>query len=77
METVLTILLQVVTMLLLAAVGFLMFRAGKISTEGSNVAVYAQLHNRDFAYAVETVVISALLSIITLPPVVGVAVSLF
>lgn len=44
---------------------------------GSNVAVYAQLHNRDFAYAVETVVISTLLSIITLPLVVGVAVSLF
>lgn len=77
METVLTILLQVVTMLLLAAVGYLMFRAGKISAEGSNVAVYAQLHNRDFAYAVETVVISTLLSIITLPLVVGVAVSLF
>lgn len=35
METVLTILLQVVTMLLLAAVGYLMFRAGKISAEAA------------------------------------------
>lgn len=40
---------------------------------GSNVAVYAQLHNRDYGYAVETVVISTLLSIITLPAVVAVA----
>lgn len=44
---------------------------------GSNVAVYAQLHNKDFAYAVETVVISTLLSIITLPLVVGLAGMLF
>lgn len=44
---------------------------------GSNVAVYAQLHNRDYAYAVETVVISTLLSIITLPLVVGIAGILF
>ena len=34
---------------------------------GSNVAVYAQLHNKDYPYAVETVVISTLLSLITLP----------
>lgn len=40
---------------------------------GSNVAVYAQLHNKDFAYAVETVVISTLLSIVTLPLVCGIA----
>lgn len=44
---------------------------------GSNVAVYAQLHNKDFAYAVETVVISTLLSIITLPLVCGIAGILF
>lgn len=44
---------------------------------GSNVAVYAQLHNRDYGYAVETVVISTLLSIITLPLVVGLAGMLF
>lgn len=44
---------------------------------GSNVAVYAQLHNKDFGYAVETVVISTLLSIITLPLVVGIAGYLF
>lgn len=40
---------------------------------GSNVAVYAQLHNRDYPYAVETVVISTLLSILTLPLIVGLA----
>ncbi len=34
---------------------------------GSNVAVYAQLHDRDYPYAVETVVISTLLSILTMP----------
>lgn len=44
---------------------------------GSNVAVYAQLHNRDYGYAVETVVISTLLSIVTLPLVVGIAGILF
>lgn len=40
---------------------------------GSNVAVYAQLHDSDYAYAVETVVISVLLSIVTIPVVVGLA----
>jgi len=44
---------------------------------GSNVAVYAQLHDRDYGYAVETVVISTLFSIITLPLVVGLAGSIF
>lgn len=44
---------------------------------GSNVAVYAQLHNKDFGYAVETVVISTLLSIVTLPLIVGIAGNLF
>ena len=34
---------------------------------GSNVAVYAQLHGKDYPYAVETVVISTLLSIFTIP----------
>ena len=34
---------------------------------GSNVAVYAQLHEKDYPYAVETVVISTLLSIVTIP----------
>ncbi len=37
---------------------------------GSNVAVYAQLHDADYPYAVETVVISTLLSILTIPAVV-------
>ena len=40
---------------------------------GSNVAVYAQLHNKDHAYAVETVVISTLFSILTIPGIVGLA----
>lgn len=34
---------------------------------GSNIAVYAQLHNRDYTYAVETVIITTLFSMITLP----------
>lgn len=40
---------------------------------GSNVAVYAQLHNHDYPYAVKTVVISTLLSIITIPLIVEIA----
>ena len=40
---------------------------------GSNVAVYAQLHNKDYTYAVETVVISTLFSIVTIPGVVWLA----
>ena len=34
---------------------------------GSNVAVYAQLHGKDYPYAVETVIISTLLSILAIP----------
>ena len=34
---------------------------------GANVAVYAQLHGRDHAYASKIVVVSTLLSVITLP----------
>lgn len=34
---------------------------------GSNVAVYAQLHNKDYVYAVETVVLSTLLSVVSIP----------
>lgn len=34
---------------------------------GSNVAVYAQLHGADYPYAVQTVVVSTLLSILTIP----------
>lgn len=40
---------------------------------GSNIAVYAQLHNKDYRYAVETVVMSTLLSILTLPCIVALA----
>lgn len=38
---------------------------------GTNVAVYAQLYDCDYPYAVETVVISTLLSIVTIPVIVG------
>lgn len=37
---------------------------------GSNVAVYAQLHDKDYPYAVETVVISTLFSLLSIPAVV-------
>ncbi len=40
---------------------------------GSNIAVYAQLHNRDYAYAVETVIVSTVFSIVTLPLAVRIA----
>ena len=40
---------------------------------GANVAVYAQLHGKDYAYAVETVAVSTLLSILTIPAVAWVA----
>ena len=40
---------------------------------GSNVAVYAQLHGKDYGYAVETVVISTILSILTIPAIVWAA----
>lgn len=34
---------------------------------GANVAVYAQIHGGDYAYARKTVVLSTLFSLITLP----------
>lgn len=40
---------------------------------GSNVAIYAQLHGKDYTYAVETVVVSTLFSILTIPAVVWAA----
>lgn len=40
---------------------------------GSNVAVYAQLYDSDYSYAVETVIISTLLSIISIPLIVQIA----
>jgi len=40
---------------------------------GSNVAVYAQLHNKDYSYAVQTVTMSTIFSIITLPLVIMLA----
>lgn len=40
---------------------------------GSNIAVYAQLYNSDYRYAVETVVISTIFSIVSLPAVMALA----
>lgn len=40
---------------------------------GSNIAVYAQLHKRNHGYAVETVIISTLLSILTIPAMISFA----
>ena len=40
---------------------------------GSNVAVYAQLHGKDSSYAVETVVMSTLFSLLTIPAIVYLA----
>ncbi len=40
---------------------------------GSNVTVYAQLHQKNYSYAVETVIISSLLSIVSLPLIVFIA----
>lgn len=38
---------------------------------GSNVAIYAQRHGKDYLYAVETVVVTTLLSLLTIPAIVG------
>lgn len=40
---------------------------------GSNVAVYAQLYDSDYSYAVETVIVSTLLSVISIPVIVKIA----
>lgn len=37
---------------------------------GSNIAVYAHLHGKDYAYAVEAVVVSTLFSIVTIPMII-------
>ena len=44
---------------------------------GSNIAVFAQLYDRDYTYAVETVVLSTLLSLFTLPLLTALAGVLF
>lgn len=40
---------------------------------GANIAVYAQLHGKDYVYASKTVVISTLLSVISMPLMIAVA----
>ena len=44
---------------------------------GSNVAVYAQLHGKNYAYAVETVLISTVLCVVTIPCLAYLAMLLF
>lgn len=44
-----------------------------IAPVGANVAVYAQLHGKDYVYASKTVVLSTLLSLVTMPLIVLVA----
>lgn len=44
---------------------------------GTNIAVYAQLHDRDFGYAVETVAVTTILSLLTLPLVTQLAMVLW
>ena len=44
---------------------------------GTNIAVYAQLHDRDFCYAVETVAVTTILSLLTLPLVTQLAIVLW
>lgn len=66
------ILIPLVTLLVLR---FMPFRMEMLMTVfigastpiGANVAVYAQLYDKDYPYACQTVVITTLLSIITLP----------
>lgn len=38
---------------------------------GANVAIYAQIHGKDYIYASKTVVVSTLLSVVSLPLVIG------
>ncbi len=40
---------------------------------GSNVAVYAQLHNKDYPYAVVAVAFTIILSAVTIPVIVNIA----
>lgn len=44
---------------------------------GSNIAVYAQLHDKDYSYAVESVVVSTLLSVASIPLLVYVVSHIF
>ena len=69
-----------VRLLLIPAVTLLLFHLLPFSREmlltlfiaasapiGANVAVYAQLHDLDYPYACQTVTLSTLLSIVSLP----------
>lgn len=44
---------------------------------GANVAVYAQIHGKDYVYASKTVVVSTILSVASLPVIIGAAMMVF
>lgn len=48
-------------------------KLGDAAPVGANVAIYAQLNGRDYTYACQTVVMSTLLSIATMPAVMAMA----
>jgi predicted permease len=73
-------LLSLVRLLMIPAVTLIVFRFIPVRMDiimtafialstpiGANVAVYAQLYNKDYPYACQTVAITTLLSIFTLP----------
>ncbi len=75
--------LSVVRLLIIPMLTLVLFRLAGINREiaisillvaaapiGSNVAVYAQLYDKDYSYACETIVVSTLLSVVFLPLVV-------
>jgi predicted permease len=70
-----TVRLLIIPAVTLAVFSFIPFRQDMILTIfiaaatpiGANVAVYAQLYDRDYPYACQTVVLTTLLSIATLP----------
>lgn len=58
----------------LAKMGMLIVAATPV---GSNVAIFAQIHNKDYTRAVKSVCLSTVLSIITLPSIIALAVYLW
>lgn len=67
-------LLTMVLLLLFIPSGFQTVRLVLMITAacpvGANVAVYAQLHGRDYGYAVSTVIVSTLFSVLTIPSII-------
>lgn len=74
LSTVRLLMIPVVTMILLMLIPVettlrLTILAATCAPVGSNVAVYAQLYGEDYPYACQTVAMSTLLSILTMPAV--------